>query len=139
MPRNPDNPRRKYWTPEREARLVELCAEGLIFRRIAREMDPGCTKNMALAKAYRLNLSNGRMSDRPPPAPEPPRPVPVVYPARPDPDFPKRCAHPGCRNPKQHNPRHFCAEHESEYLNRQTRMRANMREVSLGSVMSAAV
>lgn len=65
-----------FWTPEREARLAELCREGLRDSHIAEIL--GCTKNMVVGKRYRAGVP----SPFPPGnLPKPPaRPVPVCEP-----------------------------------------------------------
>lgn len=51
-------PRPGAWTEARIAELRRLCADNLPFREIGAAL--GITKNMALGKAHRLGITNGR-------------------------------------------------------------------------------
>lgn len=58
---------RPTWTPEQDARLRELDAEGTAYAEIARQF--GVTKNTIVGRAYRLRLPGRKRPRRPRRAP----------------------------------------------------------------------
>ena len=75
-----------YFTPERDARLIEMFkTTQMTFMTMAKAMGGGCTKNMCIGRMYRINKDRDLLRlarhSRPP---EPPRSNPVPYSARED-------------------------------------------------------